>query len=50
MIKIKKYKSSSGKWIVRKIIKSTPSMEVATKKSFNTKKEAENWIKKFKKK
>ena len=49
MARFEKYKSSSGKWIVRKILRSTPSGEVATKKSFNTKKSAEDWIKRLKK-
>jgi hypothetical protein len=48
MAKFEKYKSLSGKWIVRKILRSSPSGEVATKKSFNTKKSAEDWIKKQK--
>ena len=45
MARYEKYKSSSGKWIVRKILISTPSGEVAIKKSFNTKKNTDDWIK-----
>lgn len=45
MAKTQMYKSSSGSWIVRKVIKTTPTSEVATKRTFSSKKKATEYSK-----
>jgi len=48
MAKTTLYQSSKGNWVVRKVIKSTPNSEIASKKMFSSKKKAMAYMKSLK--